>query len=426
MASSHFLTAVFGRLLSHVGWLIAGALLALLLALGAVAPAQAQYIIRGVVVDKDTQEPLPFVSIGVKNSTKGTASNVSGEFQLNVSKLPQTLVFSEIAHVRDTVRVTSTDQPLKVSLATTAITLPEVKVGSYAYQLVDRAFRQMQRNYGQKYYGQAFYRQITRIDNAPTELQEVIWNVKTNPARIEGTAIAQGRFAGKQAAMNFSNFSLYTKSFGLYDPRADSTVSLALFSPNVVKNYNVELVRVLGDDSSGVAEINFETRPEVKKYKAEGTVWIDVETYKVKRYKFSTPNFTTTLSNPSYKVDNSKLSIDMVFQDTDEPVAALDHMQVNLTTDLVRPNMPKAAINVESFTFFYDTTEKPTNVRYARVSANENDLQAIRSVKYDPEFWANNPVVQRTPVEDEVIQSFEKAGAFGTMVTKPAKPAQRR
>ncbi|TGE22452.1 hypothetical protein E5K00_19645 [Hymenobacter aquaticus] len=403
---------------------------ALLLVLGLLFAqfAQAQQL-RGVVLDKDSNQPLPFASVSVPGTTLGTTTNTEGEFSLKVNKLPITLLISELGHVRDTLRVTSNAELLRVSLASATITLPEVKVGSYAFRLVDRAFRQLQRSYSRKFYGKAFYRQTTRIGGEPTELQEVVWNVKSTTARIEGTAIAQGRYAAKQSLTSFSNFSLYTKSYGLYDANADTLKSLALLSPNAVKNYLLDLKGVVaGPDSTkgGIAEIDFETRPELTRYKAQGTIWIDVDSYKVVRYRMTTPNFTASTSNVNQKFRNTKLDIEMSFQNTEEPIAPLEYMKVNLSAELTTPGKPATPLTVSSFTFFYDTSTTPTSIPYARVSVQDRDLEAIKSIKYDPEFWANNPVVKRTPVEDEVIQSFEKRGAFGTMVPKAeAKPDVR-
>ncbi|UYZ63439.1 carboxypeptidase-like regulatory domain-containing protein [Hymenobacter weizhouensis] len=409
-------------------WLGRRALAVLVLLLGLAHLGRAQVQLRGTVRDKETREVLPFATVAVPGSGNGTTTNLEGEFTLTVASLPVTLLVSELGHVRDTIRVTSASEPLALALAPATVVLPEVKVGSYPFQLVDRAFRHLQRNYRRQYFGKAFYRQITRISNEPTELQEVVWNVKSNPARMEGTTLAQGRYAGRPAITNFSNFSLYTRSFGLYDPRQDSTKSLALLSPNVEKNYLLELVGIVGQDSTGgVAEIKFETRPELTKYRAEGTVWIDINTYQVVRYRMSTPNFTATTNNPSQQYRNPRLNIEMDFQDGEAAVAPLELMKVDLTAELTQPGKPATPISVSSFTFFYDQGTTPTGLPYARVSVDDRDLDAIRAKPYDPEFWANNPVVKRTPAEDEVIAAFEKKGAFGTMVKKPApKPGARR
>lgn len=397
------------------------------LVLGTAHLSQAQVQLRGVVRDKETREVLPFASVAIPGTSNGTSTNLEGEFTLVVPNLPVTLQVSELGHVKDTVRVTSADLALEVNLAPATVVLPEVKVASFPFQLVDRAFRNFERNYRRNYYGKAFYRQITRIDDKPTELQEVVWNVKSNPARIEGTTLAQGRYAALSAPINLSNFSVYTRKFGLFDAQQDSTTSLALMSPNVEKNYLLELKGIVGEDSTGgVAEISFETRPEVK-YRAQGTIWIDIETNQVVRYRMVQPSFTGSTNNPRQKFTNAKLVIEMAFKPGGQAaVAPLELMKMDLTTDLTEPGKAPLAIKVSSLTYFFDQTTKPTNLRYARASLTDRDLDAIRAKPYDPEFWANNAAVKRTPAEEEVISAFEKKGAFGSMVKKPtAKPGVR-
>ncbi|MDU0371228.1 carboxypeptidase-like regulatory domain-containing protein [Hymenobacter endophyticus] len=389
--------------------------------------AQAQVQLRGVVRDKDTKEALPFASVAVPGTTNGTTTNLEGEFTLVVKQLPTTLLFSELNHVKDTLRITSAAESLNILLAEATVVLPEVKVASFPFQLVDRAFRNLQRNYRRNYYGKAFYRQITRIDNQPTELQEVVWNVKSNPARIVGTTLAQGRYAAVQAPINLSNFSVYTRKFGLFDPGQDSTTSLALMSPNVEKTYLLELKGIVGEDSTGgVAEINFETRPEVK-YRSQGTIWIDIETYQVVRYRMTQPSFTGSTNNPRQKFEDAKLDIEMTFRSTNGKgeVAPLELMKMTLNTNLTEPGKAPLAINVSSFTYFFEQSAKVQSLPYARASLTDRDLDAIRAKPYDPEFWADNPVVKRTPAEEEVVSAFEKKGAFGSMVKKaPAQPAR--
>ncbi|MET4107244.1 carboxypeptidase-like regulatory domain-containing protein [Hymenobacter sp. UYP22] len=399
-------------------------LLLILFSLAHVAQAQVQ--LRGVVRDKDTKEALPFASVAVPGTTNGTTTNLEGEFTLVVKQLPTTLLFSELNHVKDTLRITSAAEPLNILLAEATVVLPEVKVASFPFQLVDRAFRNLQRNYRRNYYGKAFYRQITRIDNQPTELQEVVWNVKSNPARIVGTTLAQGRYAAVQAPINLSNFSVYTRKFGLFDPSQDSTTSLALMSPNVEKTYLLELKGIVGEDSTGgVAEINFETRPEVK-YRSQGTIWIDIETYQVVRYRMTQPSFTGSTNNPRQKFEDAKLDIEMTFRSTNGKgeVAPLELMKMNLNTNLTEPGKAPLAINVSSFTYFFEQSSKVQSLPYARANLNDRDLDAIRAKPYDPEFWADNPVVKRTPAEEEVVSAFEKKGAFGSMVKKA--PTQNR
>lgn len=61
----------------------------------------AQNLFKGVVVDSDTGNPLPYVNIGIVNSSVGTVSNERGEFTLPLTqeiKSSDTLRFSSIGY----------------------------------------------------------------------------------------------------------------------------------------------------------------------------------------------------------------------------------------------------------------------------------------------------------------------------------------
>jgi len=64
------------------------------------------------VFKADTQEKLPYVSIGIKNKPKGTVSDINGQFKLHVN-LSDTLIFSSVGY----------KQPI----------VPAAKVGSAVY-----------------------------------------------------------------------------------------------------------------------------------------------------------------------------------------------------------------------------------------------------------------------------------------------------
>lgn len=75
------------------------ALCMLMMVLGTAMLAKAQNIvISGTVTDKSTRAPLAGVSINVKGTTTGTASNQNGQFSLTTSSASATLVFSYVGY----------------------------------------------------------------------------------------------------------------------------------------------------------------------------------------------------------------------------------------------------------------------------------------------------------------------------------------
>ena len=76
------------------------------------------------------------------------------------------------------------------------------------------------------------------------------------------------------------------------------------------------------------------------------------------------------------------------------------------------------SIVVSSSTYFYNSRPIPNaSVTYAPTKGGEVDLATIKKTTCDPAFWQNNAMVKHTPIEEQVLKSFEQKGAFGTMLT---------
>lgn len=104
--------------------------LVFLLLLALAGSLQAQLRIRGLVTDEETQKPLPFVSIGLEQSTAGTLTDIDGKFEIEVPSADARLRFSYIGYNVLTVGVSEGDprEPLKVRLRSKHLMLAEVTV----------------------------------------------------------------------------------------------------------------------------------------------------------------------------------------------------------------------------------------------------------------------------------------------------------
>lgn len=77
--------------------------------------AHAQTVtVSGTVRNSSSQEAVPAVTVTVKGTNQRTFTNSSGEFSLNVAKLPVTLVFTSIGYTDQEVTVSDASQPVKV------------------------------------------------------------------------------------------------------------------------------------------------------------------------------------------------------------------------------------------------------------------------------------------------------------------------
>jgi len=93
-------------------------------------PAQAQLTkIRGKVIDKNTQKPIPFANVFFKNTTIGVSAGFDGNFSLEVDTPKDTLVASALGYHESHIRIKkAVFQEIVLQLKPTEVSLNEVEV----------------------------------------------------------------------------------------------------------------------------------------------------------------------------------------------------------------------------------------------------------------------------------------------------------
>jgi hypothetical protein len=380
--------------------------------------AHGQGQVTGKILDRQTHQPVPYAGVSVLGSRAGTTSNAEGDFVLTLSALPARLVVTQLSYGRDTVAVVAAGALRPIELVPAAVTLPTVDMGSYTAELLRKAYRVLQRTNATKQYGQAFYRQTTRLDATPTEVQEMVWDVQASSAGLEGTHLAQARYAKrKDALLSYKDLSKLTKTFQLYSSTAADTAQKGrVLSANSAEYYTLRLLGLTQNGGQTLAEIEFVGKPAYNSAHVQGTIVIDTDTYQVLRFRAGM-DASSNSNNPTLKFNNGRLNYDVAFRP--QPAGAvLDYVKTTYVITVGR--LLKADIQEEAtgFTYFYGWQPTPSGVAYDAPSTQESDMAAIKRTTYDAVFWRNNPVVKRTPLEEEVIKSFEQQRAFGTLFDK--------
>ena len=381
-------------------------------------PVCAQRLV-GKITDTATGQPVPYASIGVLSTRLGTTSNAEGEFELRGVALPARLVVSELGHRRDTVAVPAAlaSQPLQIRLAPASVMLPDVQVGNYAAELVARAYRELRRTNAQKTYSEAFYRQTTRLDGDVTEVQEMVWHAQTSNARIEGTALAQARFAKKKALMSFKDLSTFPRRVTFFDPATDSLTDKSIISPHVADIYRLNVLGITQDGPAQLIEIGFVNKDPAGRV-PRGSVVINDATNQILRLRLETTALNIITNNPAFKMTNQLTKLEWIFRPRPGQAAVLEQLRVAYAGTMSRLLKSDIPLTASSFIYFYDGQPTPAaGVTYAPPQLDTSDLAAIKKIAYDPAFWQANAVVKRTPLENETMQAFEQKGAFGTMLT---------
>ncbi|TDN37408.1 carboxypeptidase-like regulatory domain-containing protein [Hymenobacter sp. UV11] len=379
--------------------------------------AAAQGLVTGKVLDRQTRQPVPYASVVVAGTTQGTTTNAEGEFGLRVARLPAKVLAFSLGYGRDSVTVAAAGPTPPLALQAAPVALPAVEPTSYAANLLAHAYRVLQRTNARKLYGQAFYRQVTYLDQQPTQLLEMLWQTKASSAGLEGTALSQGRFAEKKGMLiSFNNLSNFTKSLTLYSPANDTTKLGSVLSPEPTKMYTLRLLGVSQSGGQSLASIEFVGKPKFNPQHVRGIITVDVDTYQLLRFQVGI-DIAVKSNNPTFKFKDERMNYDLVFAARPDG-AAPDHMLVTLTQNIGRMLKPDLQMHAVGFTYFYDWQPTAAAVTYEPAGSKQKDLDAIKQKPYDADFWRNNPVVKRTPLEEETIRSFEQSKSFGTILTK--------
>jgi len=90
-----------------------------------------QSTVSGVVIDIHSGEPMPFATVYVNGTTKGTITDNDGLFKLNGIKFPSTLVFSFVGYKTQVLELNHDPGILRIRLQTND-DLPEVVITDYS------------------------------------------------------------------------------------------------------------------------------------------------------------------------------------------------------------------------------------------------------------------------------------------------------
>jgi hypothetical protein len=368
----------------------------------------------GRLVDSETKQSISFANISIKNTNLGTLSNFEGNFVLPITNFPATILFSHISYEAQEMTIDGNEQNLEVKLKPAIIILNPVTItDGYAQELITKTYHKAMENQKKYCFGEFFYRQITKTNSEPFEIQEIIYEGKCNNSTIIGTLATQGRYAVKKSQpVEFKNFSTFTKRFGAF-PNDTSKHIGNILSPIAQEYYNLRVTKIIQGENQEIAEVEFANKKGI----VSGKLYIDTKNYLLLKYISRIENhesFKPKLDNSKYNALNYNIIFEVSFKPYQTNII-LESIKVNYTFDLYKKEKLEYKMDITSYAFFYNTTEHDKGIEYLSPKIIEKDQKTIKKLPYNKEFWQNNPIIKRTPLEEDIIKFFEEAKAFGTM-----------
>lgn len=384
-------------------------------------------VIRGKVINKSNGSPIPFASISLAGTSKGTSSNEDGEFQLALGKLPSELFISHLSHEKKLVYVYDDSDEIVIDLIPAQTTLQEITVTAKGnkksnYQLVKKAYNLLSKSQSDVKYGKAFYRQKSSREDKYTEIFEMFYDVKYSSNGIEDWAVQEGRYAfqtdEEYAIFLYNkNFTLLSRLFPIQQPATDSYIIPV--NPEVKKLFDLKLENVLKSDDRYIAVISFTPKISLQTPIASGEIYIDLDNHQVLKMKgtlIEEDLDMISLGENDSKWENNQLDFQVSFLDDQSGQLLMDFIRIDHHFDYYYQSKYIGKIKTSSLLTFYEHYSPTKNKKLGGpINFRKSDMDIIDGIGYNSAFWSKNPVVKRTPLEEELIQDFEENEAFGTV-----------
>ncbi|MGF1671845.1 MAG: DUF5686 family protein [Balneolaceae bacterium] len=341
----------------------------------------AQQTIRGIVLDAESNEPLPSANILIEDSYTGTITNREGEFILSIEKLPATLIFRYIGYQTETVRITEFDsENLEVKLKPAVVEMDEIVVtekdpGLSIMELVierKKIWREELKTYQANAYTRQSLENDTSIVSITESVSEVFWDREKGhreiiKSRSQTSNIAENQnFAGVNYLPNFYDDNIEIAGFNL----------VGVTHTDALKFYDFKLLDVLKMDDKLVYEI--EVTPKRKLQPTfEGTVYVLDQEYALIEVKLK-PNRVVNFPPP---VQDFNLSYEQQFNNFGGDAWLPVDMRIkgDVLISMIGLRFPSIRFNLMSAISGYKINTELPDTLYQKKSVFSVDTLSVQS-----------------------------------------------
>jgi thiol-disulfide isomerase/thioredoxin len=378
-----------------------------------------QQLMEGKIVDADTGEPVSFASIGIIGTSKGTSSNLNGQFTLPIAG-SVTLKITCVGY--ESKEISAKENIQLIKLKPSATQLNQIVIFSKAVnpdKIVRKAFAGISKNYvNQPFLQKFFYRHYCKDDSVYGRLIEAfvdVWKqdgyrsiqksagdkeqIRVTQIRrsLDNTVMAEGHepiavgnilqadIVGYQTPQrsqhisfytdvsnlktDFENYSFVFKGSTTYDGEDVYEISYTYKKDSVLTTSGKYLALT---EISGLLYITMDTHAiikteEIKKY---GPNYIRTSAY-YRKYKDRYYPYQLSRDGENHHADKTSHSFH------------IDLMSVEMQTDI---------------------TEK--------FMGREPGRAELLKIPYDSVFWSTNTILKTTPLELEIIRDLGKGNSL--------------
>jgi thiol-disulfide isomerase/thioredoxin len=378
------------------------------------ATAQSR-VAEGKIVDADTGEPVPFASVGLLGTNRGTSSNLNGQFSLSVHEDSFTIRISCLGYETQEVGSSIAERVLIVQLKPSATQLREVVVFNKAVnarRVVRKAFSAIRDNYNDKPFMESFfYRHYCKDDSVYGRLIEAsvdVWK-RNGYKTMQGAAGEKEEIRVTQLRRTFDNTAT-----------AQGHVPIAINSilQSDIAGYQT---RLPSEHLSFFADIsNVKTDMEHYTFTFEGiTTYDGKEVYEI-AYLFREDSLLTTQGYIPRPRSAGSLYI------TTQEFAFIKTIETKwwgrdtVTTTayytpfkgryypyhFIKDGKSTASDNSTHWFHVELMASEILTSGYPQFYGKEPGKYELLRIPYDSAYWSTNTILKTTPLEDEIIRDL--------------------
>lgn len=376
------------------------------------ATAFCQQVVEGKVVDKETGKPVPFASIGIVGTSKGTSSNLNGQFSLLVEE-PFSIKISCVGY--ESLIINSLENLNLIQLKPASIELNEIIVYRKLIdpsRIVRRAFSNVANNYStQPFLQKFFYRHYCKDDSEYGRLIEAsvdVWKhrgyksaqrmagekeeIRVTQLRrsLDNTIAAQGHepiaisnilqadVVGYQVQEKGKQLSFYNTVSNL---RVDfDRYSFAYDATTVYDGQEVYLIAYTSRKDSILTTSGYIDLPVIS-----GTLYITTDRYAIVKTEETKSEGANIIRTSAYyrKTDNKYYPYHFIREGENHVSNKSVHQyHIELMSTEIKHGVEE---------------------RFVGREPGKDDLLKI---PYDSSYWKTNTILKTTPLEDKIIRDL--------------------
>ena len=376
--------------------------------------------ITGVIVDDETMEPLPFATISLKNTGKGTVTNSNGEFglKITVDLLSDTLFVSYLGYFGRNIPVKQAlGNEFNILMKREFISIPEIIIRNQIPQeIISKARKAISYNYGNTpAYMTAFYREgVLKRYELQTYSEAILKIYKSSySGSLLGDQIKVFKSRKIENIDRSDTLAVRLKAGLSTCLELDGVKNIFDFlSYESMSDYRYRMTDIVTYDDEAAYVIEFEQRENVDLPLYKGTIYINTVDYAILHAEFelnqmlihkmknsfisnSSRGFNTWPVSVKYSVSYRKVN-DRYF---------LSHVRGDL---LFSSKQKKKLFNTQ-FKVFFELAV--TDIDHKDITRFEREeLAPIHSIfsktitSYDPLFWGDQDFLRP---EENLLQALK-------------------